>query len=75
MTDQIRQLVGLVERALGGRLVDAYLHGSAVLGGLRPASDIDVLVVAARRLTGRERLLLDGLLATSGSVNRARPSS
>ncbi|MBQ1047051.1 DUF4111 domain-containing protein [Micromonospora sp. C51] len=74
MTDQIRQLVGLVERVLGDRLVGAYLHGSAVLGGLRPASDIDVLVVAARSLTGRERrLLLDGLLATSGSVNRARP--
>ncbi|GIJ12121.1 aminoglycoside adenylyltransferase family protein [Micromonospora andamanensis] len=74
MTDQLRELTELVGAVLGDRLVGAYLHGSAVFGGLRPASDIDVLVVAAGSLTDRERRrLLDGLLATSGAVHRARP--
>ncbi|MEV2239191.1 aminoglycoside adenylyltransferase family protein [Micromonospora sp. NPDC049891] len=74
MMDQIRRLVELLKDVLGDRLVGAYLHGSAVLGGLRPASDIDVLVVVARSLTDRERrLLLDGLLAVSGPVHQARP--
>ncbi|WBB90710.1 aminoglycoside adenylyltransferase family protein [Verrucosispora sp. WMMC514] len=74
MTDQIRPLVGLLDQVLGDRLLGAYLHGSAVLGGLRPASDIDVLAVAARTLTDRERRsLLDGLLAISGPAHRARP--
>lgn len=33
--------------ASGGLLQAAYLHGSAVLGGWQPASDVDMLFVAA----------------------------
>jgi streptomycin 3"-adenylyltransferase len=48
-------------------VVGAYLHGSAVLGGLRPRSDIDVLVVSRRATTREEkRRLVDRLLAISG---------
>jgi streptomycin 3"-adenylyltransferase len=44
-----------------------YLHGSAVLGGLKPTSDIDLLVVAGRPTTTDERRrLIDGLLPISG---------
>ncbi|MCI4062593.1 aminoglycoside adenylyltransferase family protein [Micromonospora sp. R77] len=72
--DQIQRIVGLVDRVLGPEVIGSYLHGSSVLGGLRPASDVDVLVVTRRGLDDQERRsLLDGLLAISGSRNQARP--
>ncbi|MHC5904319.1 aminoglycoside adenylyltransferase family protein [Streptomyces sp. S6] len=59
---------GLLRRVVGeGDLLGVYLHGSAVLGGLRPDSDIDVLGVVRRSLTERQRqVLVDELLAVSG---------
>ncbi|MEU8348098.1 aminoglycoside adenylyltransferase family protein [Streptomyces sp. NPDC048845] len=72
--DQVRETVRLVGDVLGAEVVGVYLHGSAVLGGLRPASDLDVLVVSRRSMDGRERrALLDGLLERSGSANGVRP--
>ncbi|WP_407705748.1 aminoglycoside adenylyltransferase domain-containing protein [Streptomyces niveiscabiei] len=50
-----------------GELLGAYLHGSAVLGGLRPHSDIDVLGVVRKSLSERQRRALVGeLLDLSG---------
>ena len=64
--DQLGQVVDVLESVLGESLVGAYLHGSAVLGGLRRTSDLDVLAVSARRLTHEEkRALGDRLLAIS----------
>jgi predicted nucleotidyltransferase len=64
---QIKTLVAGVRDVLGGDLVGAYLHGSAVLGGLRPDSDIDVLVVSTRRTTADEKRRLIGfVLGLSG---------
>jgi predicted nucleotidyltransferase len=52
-------------------LVGAYLHGSAVLGGLRADSDLDVLAVPARETTRAEKQkILSGLLAVSGDRSR-----
>ncbi|MEU0934612.1 aminoglycoside adenylyltransferase family protein [Embleya sp. NPDC005971] len=61
-------IVRLVRDTLGAeQIVGAYLHGSAVLGGLRPRSDVDVLVVVRRATTAvRRRALVEGLLAISG---------
>ncbi|MDQ0596774.1 putative nucleotidyltransferase [Streptomyces canus] len=71
---QVQEIVGLVGRVLGDNAIGAYLHGSSVLGGLRPASDVDVLVVSRRRMDARDpRALLDGLLRISGSGTKARP--
>jgi streptomycin 3"-adenylyltransferase len=65
--EQIDRIVSLVRDVLGEDAVGAYLHGSAVLGGLRPDSDIDVLVVSRRVTTPEEkRVLIDRLLAISG---------
>ncbi|GHB33450.1 nucleotidyltransferase [Streptomyces umbrinus] len=67
--DQYRldQVLRLVHDVLGAEVAGVFLHGSAVLGGLRPDSDLDVFVVARRRMTDRERRnLLDGLLWISG---------
>jgi streptomycin 3"-adenylyltransferase len=74
MDDQVRAVMTLVDDVLGAEVVGAYLHGSAVLGGLRPASDVDVLVVARRSLTeGERRALLAGLLRVSGFTGGLRP--
>ena len=65
-------MVRLVADVLGADLLGVYLHGSAVLGGLRPTSDLDLLIVSERALTYAERsALVAGLLERSGA--RARP--
>jgi predicted nucleotidyltransferase len=64
---QIEDIIAALNEVLGRELIGAYLHGSAVLGGLRAQSDIDVLAVAVRRLTAREKQhLLARFLAISG---------
>ena len=64
---QVDEIVTLVRQVLGDDVIGAYLHGSAVLGELRPRNDTDVLVVAKRRTTPEERrMLVDRLLAISG---------
>ncbi|MFF9625011.1 aminoglycoside adenylyltransferase family protein [Streptomyces griseosporeus] len=72
--NQLQETVALVGRVLGTDGIGAYLHGSSVAGGLMPASDVDVLVLSRRSLNDRQRRdLIGGLLATSGSRNKARP--
>jgi streptomycin 3"-adenylyltransferase len=44
-----------LQALLGDDLVGAYRHGSEVLGGGGPHSDVDILAVAARHLTADER--------------------
>lgn len=72
--NQLQEIAGLAGGVLGGELIGAYLHGSSVLGGLRPASDVDVLLISRRSMTERERrALLGGLLEISGTRNKTRP--
>jgi predicted nucleotidyltransferase len=67
---QLDRVLTIVRDVLGSDAVAAYLFGSAVLGGLRPESDLDVLVVAKRRTTREEKqCLVDRLLAISGRRN------
>jgi streptomycin 3"-adenylyltransferase len=64
---QLDRVVAIVRDVLGADIVGAYLFGSAALGGLRPRSDLDVLVVSSRRTTRAEKLrLVERLLAISG---------
>jgi predicted nucleotidyltransferase len=56
-------------------VIAIYLYGSAVEGGLRPGSDLDLFVVAKRPMTAVEkRTLIDGLLPLSGRHARAGPA-
>ncbi|MFF8811738.1 aminoglycoside adenylyltransferase family protein [Streptomyces pactum] len=72
--DQVRQALALVREVLGEQVEGVCLHGSAVLGGLRPASDLDLLVLTRRSMDDAERRTLrDGLLAVSGPGGRLRP--
>jgi streptomycin 3"-adenylyltransferase len=72
---QLAGVVGLVRETLAGDALGAYLYGSAVMGSLRPRSDLDVLVVS-RRPTSRDekRGLIDGLMAISGRRATAGPA-
>jgi streptomycin 3"-adenylyltransferase len=65
--EQVAEVLKALRDVLGAELVGAYLHGSAVLGGLRAQSDIDVLAVSARRMTHEEKeRLVAGLMSVSG---------
>ncbi|MET9293638.1 aminoglycoside adenylyltransferase family protein [Streptomyces sp. NPDC003077] len=65
--DEAAKVVDVVRRVLGDGVVGAYLHGSSVVGGLRPDSDLDVLVAVRHGVTGADRRrLVDGLLEVSG---------
>jgi predicted nucleotidyltransferase len=71
--EQLDRVVELVGDVLGPDLVGAYLFGSAVLGGLKPESDLDVLAVTRRRTTrDQRRRLVERLLASSGQGGRRR---
>ncbi|MFE9689427.1 aminoglycoside adenylyltransferase family protein [Micromonospora sp. NPDC005806] len=64
---QVQDVLLLVTTVLGGDVLGVYLHGSGVLGGLRPASDVDVFVVSRSRTTGAQRrALVEGLFEISG---------
>lgn len=63
---QIEATLAVLDAVLGANVVGAYLYGSAVDGGLRPASDLDLLVVVAQPTTRDERRrLAAGLLPIS----------
>lgn len=62
----------LVRDVLGADALGAYLFGSAALGGLKPESDLDVLVLSRRRTERKEKArLVERLLSISG---RATPT-
>jgi predicted nucleotidyltransferase len=64
--EQADQVGAVVLDVLGPDVIGAYLHGSAVAGGLKPNSDIDVLAVSRRPTTDAEkRTLIDGLTRLS----------
>jgi streptomycin 3"-adenylyltransferase len=70
---QTDDVLALLHRVMGVSVLGVYLHGSVVLGRLRPRSDLDLLAVTARSLRADERrALLDGLLGISGWA-RVRP--
>ncbi|HYH91625.1 MAG TPA: aminoglycoside adenylyltransferase family protein [Candidatus Saccharimonadales bacterium] len=65
---QIDTVVELARAVFGDAAHAAYLYGSAVRGGLKPDSDLDILLVLERRTTDAERrALIGGLLERSRS--------
>ena len=71
---QIAEILAALRDVLGHELIGAYLHGSAVLGGLRPLSDIDVLAVSTRQMTRPEKeSMVAHLLAVSGTYPSTVP--
>lgn len=63
------QALGIIKELLGSSVVGVYLHGSAVMGGLRIKSDVDVLVVVNHGLSEEaRRRLADRLMLISGKM-------
>ncbi len=57
----------VLQECLGSSLQAVYLHGSAVNGGLRPNSDVDLLAVCDRNPAPEtSALLVDRLMQISG---------
>lgn len=73
----INRLTGLLDRHDPGGVLGLYLYGSAAVSGLRPNSDIDLLMITERSLTVDEREgLVEFLFQFSGrraSVTPGRP--
>jgi predicted nucleotidyltransferase len=66
--DQVGRIASVARGVLGRSVIGLYLHGSAVMGGLRPTSDLDVLAVIDRPTTRLQRArLISGLMPISGS--------
>jgi streptomycin 3"-adenylyltransferase len=62
-----------LRETLGARLLGVYLYGSAVAGGLRPASDLDLFALTSRRTSAAQRKrLIVGLRPLS--ARGARPA-
>ena len=53
--EQIDRALACVRGVLGEGMLGAYLFGSALLGGLKPRSDLDVMVVSTRRMNLEEK--------------------
>lgn len=65
---QLEFLLNIVRDVIGDDVVGAYLFGSAVDGGLKPLSDLDVMVVSARPTSGAQKQrLISRLLEISGN--------
>ena len=69
------EVTGISRDVLADALLGVYLHGSAVLGGLRPTSDVDILAVVDRPTTElQRRAIVDRLMDLSGRRARRGPS-
>jgi len=70
---QLSKTLDVIERHLASTLLAVHLYGSALDGGLKPYSDIDLLVTVATNIDGTERqdLMLDLLkISAPPGVNR-----
>lgn len=69
---QIAHAIDTLRHHLGAAMRGAYLYGSAVAGGLRPKSDVDLLVASDAPLRGEARArLLEELLLISMPMGSA----
>ena len=68
---EVDNVLHVIRELLADSLVAAYLHGSAVAGGLQPSSDVDVLVVIDEPLDLAKRAhLVAALMEISGHPAR-----
>jgi streptomycin 3"-adenylyltransferase len=71
--EQIGKVIELLRQTFPDSIDGLYLFGSVISGGLRPASDIDILAVLSAAQNGQVRQgqvrqeLIDGMLAISGN--------
>ncbi len=72
--DQLEAVLACLLDVFDGSVVAVYQFGSAVMGGLRPLSDLDVLAVVERASTAAQRRrLVHELMPLSGNRSRGTP--
>ncbi|WP_367161556.1 nucleotidyltransferase domain-containing protein, partial [Klebsiella pneumoniae] len=61
ISNQLSEVLSVIERHLESTLLAVHLYGSALDGGLKPCSDIDLLVTVTAQLdeTVRQALFVD----------------
>lgn len=71
--DEAKQAQSVVEDVLGEAVVGIYLFGSAVVGGLKRDSDVDILVATSNPLTLIQRkTLVAQLMSISGTIGNSQ---
>lgn len=71
---QLGRVLDAIDRTLAGRVCSVVLYGSAARGGLRPDSDLDLLVIVEDALDPvAAAALVDALLDVSGRRARVAP--
>ena len=75
VSTQLSEVVGVIERHLEPTLLAVHLYGSAVDGGLKPHSDIDLLVTVTVRLDETTREKRSTTFGNFGFLERARFSA
>ena len=66
---QVTQVISIAESLFHNQILGIYLYGSATMGGLRPDSDIDILIIITQDMSSHIRdNLTNQLLTVSGSV-------
>jgi aminoglycoside 9-adenylyltransferase len=67
--DEAKQAQSVVEGVLGDSIIGIYLFGSAVVGGLKRDSDVDILVAVSNPPTFEQRkTLVSQLMSVSGAI-------
>lgn len=67
--DEAKQAQSVVEGVLGDSIIGIYLFGSAVVGGLKHDSDVDILVAVSDAPTFEQRkALVSQLMSVSGAI-------
>tara|TARA_R110001599_G_scaffold226761_1_gene425860 strand:- start:3546 stop:3779 length:234 start_codon:yes stop_codon:yes gene_type:complete len=70
--DEATQAQSIIEDVLGDSIVGIYLFGSAVVGGLKPSSDVDILVATSNPPTFMQRkTLVAQLMGVSGAIGNS----
>ena len=69
MPVEAKQAQSVVEDVFGDSIISIYLFGSAVVGGLKRDSDVDILVAASKSPTFEQRkALVSQLMSLSGAI-------
>jgi len=71
--DEAKQAQSVVEGVLGDSVIGIYLFGSAVVGGLKRDSDVDILVAVSNSPTFEQRkALVSQLMSVSGAIGNSQ---
>ena len=71
--EEVKQAQSVVEAVLGDSIVGIYLFGSAVVGGLKRDSDVDILVAVSNPPTFEQsKSLVAQLMSVSGAIGNSQ---